>query len=57
MAQLTERSEIFSAQPAERWRRQLVVYAPTGTRESPELAAKAKAKTLELLRAALEEGR
>lgn len=50
-----ERSEIFSAQPSERWRRQLVVYAPQGRRDAPELAERAKHAVIERLQAVLAE--
>jgi HD superfamily phosphohydrolase len=52
-----ERSEIFSAQPADRWRRQLLVYAPVGRRDAPEVANLAQDRVLELLRKVLAEGR
>lgn len=51
-----ERSEIFSAKESERWRRQLVVYADRGRKDDPDLAARAKADVIELLKAKLAEG-
>lgn len=48
-----ERSEIFSAQPTERWRRQLVVYAPVGRRDDPDLAETAKGAVIEILKATI----
>jgi HD superfamily phosphohydrolase len=50
-----ERSEIFSAQPTDRWRRQLLVYAPQGRRDAPELAERAQHAVIDLLRTVLAE--
>lgn len=52
-----DRSEIFSSQPSDRWRRQLLVYAPVGRREAPELADKAEREVLDLIRSKLADGR
>jgi HD superfamily phosphohydrolase len=51
-----ERSEVFSAVPPERWRRQLVVYGPVSRRDDSVLAARAQATVLDLLRRELEGG-
>ncbi|HYK95426.1 MAG TPA: HD domain-containing protein [Candidatus Dormibacteraeota bacterium] len=49
------RSEIFSAQPSDRWRRQLVVYAPNGRRDDPQLETRSTEAAIRLLRETLAE--
>ena len=56
VAPFAERSEIFSAQPPDRWRRSSLAYAPKSRRDDPALATRAIEAVLDLLRSKLAEG-